>query len=230
MDWYSLSAEKTAAELRSSLANGLSEQAAKQLLNKHGENKLSNKKKPSLFKQFIAQFSDFCVIILFIACIISFLTSLLEGSRDFVEPIVILVIVILNAAIGVYQERRAEKALEALQKMSAPDAIVKRSGKIKKTAASQLVPGDIIFLESGDMVPADARLITSNSLKVQESALTGESEPCDKDANSVFDSGCAPADRKNMVYSSTTVLAARGMDEEYGPVRWRKGGRQPVLQ
>lgn len=207
MDWHTISADEAASALSSSLDRGLSEQSAKLLLGKYGENKLNAKKGPSLLKQFVAQFSDFCVIILFIACIISFITGIIEGKGDFVEPIVILLIVILNAAIGVYQERRAEKALEALQKMSAPDAVVKRSGKIRKIPASQLVPGDIILLESGDMVPADARLIASNALSVQESALTGESEPCTKDAGSVFSKKCAPADRKNMVFSSTTVLA-----------------------
>lgn len=207
MDWHSLSAQQTATELKSSLENGLTEQTAKNLLTNFGENKLNDKKKPSLLRQFLAQFSDFCVIILFIACIISFLTSIIDGSGDFVEPIVILFIVILNAAIGVFQERRAERALESLQKMSAPNAVVKRSGKIKKIPAAQLVPGDLIFLESGDMVPADARLISANGLKVQESALTGESEPCDKNANAVFSSDCAPADRRNMIFSSTTVLA-----------------------
>lgn len=226
MDWHSISAEKSASQLKSSLTDGLSEQTAKNLLLKHGENKLSDKKKTSLIKQFFAQFSDFCVIILFIACIISFLTSLFEGKRDFFEPIVILFIVVLNAAIGVFQERRAEKALEALQKMSAPDATVKRSGKFKKIPASGLVPGDIILLESGDMVPADARLITSNALLVQESALTGESEPCSKKADSVFSKECAVADRKNMIYSSTTVLAGNctaivtetGMNTQVGKI------------
>lgn len=226
MDWHTLSAEETASALKSSLENGLSEQAAKTALIKLGENKLNDKKKPSILRQFIAQFSDFCVIILFIACIISFLTSLIEGNKDFVEPIVILLIVILNAAIGVFQERRAERALESLQKMSAPHAVVKRSGKTKKIPASQLVPGDFIFLESGDMVPADARLVSANSLKVQESALTGESEPCEKNADSLFRPECAPADRKNMVFSSTTVLAGNctaivtqtGMDTQVGKI------------
>ncbi len=226
MDWHSISAEKTASELKSSLTDGLTEQAAKGLIIKHGENRLNGRKKPSLIKQFLAQFSDFCVIILFIACIISFLTSLLEGERDFIEPIVILFIVMLNAAIGVFQERRAEKALEALQKMSAPDATVRRSGKAKKIPASQLVPGDVILLESGDMVPADARLISSNSLLVQESALTGESEPCSKNAGAVFGKDCATADRKNMVYSSTTVMAGNctaivtetGMNTQVGKI------------
>lgn len=207
MDWHSLTPQQTAAKLKTSISSGLSEQAAKSLLAKDGKNLLEGRKKPSVLKQFIEQFSDFCVIILFIACIISFLTGIIEGNGDFVEPIVILFIVILNAAIGVYQERRAERALEALQKMSAPAASVMRSGKIKKIPAEQLVAGDIILLESGDMVPADARLTDANSLKVQESALTGESEPCEKNADSLFPGDCAPADRKNMIYSSTIVLA-----------------------
>ncbi len=226
MDWHSLTALQTASALKTSISGGLSEQAAKNLLIKNGKNLLESKKKPSVFKQFIEQFSDFCVIILFVACVISFLTGLVEGNGDFVEPIVILLIVILNAAIGVYQERRAERALEALQKMSAPVASVIRSGIICKIPAEQLVAGDIILLESGDMVPADARLIEANSLKVQESALTGESEPCEKDADAIFPSDCAPADRKNMIYSSTTVLAGNcraivtqtGMNTQVGKI------------
>ena len=207
MDWHSMTAQQVASALKTDISTGLSEQTAKNLLTKNGKNLLDSRKKPSVLRQFIEQFSDFCVIILFIACIISFLTGIVEGKGDFVEPVVILLIVILNAAIGVYQERRAERALEALQKMSAPVASVIRSGKIQKIPAEQLVTGDVILLESGDMVPADARLIEENSLKVQESALTGESEPCEKSADSVFPSGCAPADRKNMIFSSTTVLA-----------------------
>ncbi len=226
MNWHSISARRTASELKSNIENGLSEQSAKQLLTKYGENQLKEKAKVSVIRQFLAQFSDFCVIILFVACVISFITSLLEGNRDFVEPIVILAIVMLNAAIGVYQERRAEKALEALKKMSAPDANVKRSGKIKKIPASQLVPGDIIFLDSGSMVPADARLISSNSLRVQESALTGESEPSAKDASAILDSKCTPADRKNMIFASTTVIAGNctaivtetGMNTQVGKI------------
>lgn len=226
MDWHTLSAEQTAESLKTSIEKGLSDQTSKALIKKFGENKLIGKKKPSVIRQFISQFSDFCVVILFVACIISFLTSLLEGKKDFVEPIVILLIVMLNAAIGVFQERRAEKAIESLRKMTAPVATVTRSGKIKKIAASQLVPGDIILLESGDMVPADARLITSNSLKVQESSLTGESEPCTKVANSVFSADCPVADRKNMIYSSTTVLSGNctaivtqtGMETQVGKI------------
>ena len=207
MEWHTKSPQQTAEALGSDAVRGLSEQTAKTRLLKNGENTLEGRKKSSLVKRFLAQFSDFCVIILFIACIISFLTSIIDGSRDFVEPIVILLIVILNAAIGVFQEQRAEKAIEALKKMSAPAACVIRSGKMKKIPAAQLVPGDLIMLESGDMVPADARLVTSNGLKVQESALTGESEPCAKNSAEVCDERSPLADRKNMIFSSTTVMA-----------------------
>lgn len=207
MDWHSLNPRQTAETLRTDLSRGLSEQNAKSSLAKHGKNLLKAEKKNSVLKQFIQQFSDFCVIILFIACIISFLTGILEGKGDFIEPVVILFIVILNAAMGVYQERRAERALEALQKMSAPVATVIRSGIQKKIPAQLLVPGDLVLLESGDMVPADARLIEANSLTVQESALTGESEPCEKSSDLILPSDCAVADQKNMVFSSTTVLS-----------------------
>ena len=226
MDWHGITAQDAAKLLKSNINNGLDEQAAKILLKNHGENKLQDRKKASIVKQFFGQFSDFCVIILFIACIISFVTSILDGSRDFIEPAVILLIVILNAVIGVFQERRAERALEALKKLSAPSANVKRNGKMKKIPASGLVPGDVIYLESGDMVPADARLISSNGLKVSESALTGESEACEKDANSVLPADCPPADRKNMIFSSTNVLAGNctaivtqtGMETQVGKI------------
>lgn len=207
MEWHTKSPQQTAEKLGSDTVRGLSEQKAKAGLMKNGENTLGGNKKVSLAKRFLSQFSDFCVIILFVACIISFLTSIIDGSRDFVEPIVILMIVILNAAIGVFQEQRAEKAIEALKKMSAPTACVIRSGKVKRIPAAQLVQGDLIMLESGDMVPADARLVTSNGLKVQESALTGESEPCEKNYGYICTEKCPLAERKNMIFSSTTVMA-----------------------
>ncbi len=211
MDAHFLSAQAVIEKLGSDKSSGLSDARAKKLLEKNGENKLAEKKKASLLRRFLLQFSDFCVIILFIACIISFVTGIIEGKGDFVEPIVILAIVILNAAIGVYQESRAEKAIDALQKLSAPTATVKRSGRIKKIPSSQLVTGDIILLESGDMVPADARLISSNSLRVQESALTGESEACEKDAGAVCAENCPLAEMKNTVFSSTNVIAGNAV-------------------
>lgn len=226
MDWHSKTVSETANELKSNAVEGIGEQTAKMRLQKNGENKLEGRKKASLIKKFIAQFSDFCVIILFIACIISFLTGILEGNGDFVEPIVILVIVILNAVIGVFQEQRAEKAIEALKKITAPTARVIRSGKVKKINASQLVCGDLIMLESGDMVPADARLVSSNGLRVQESALTGESVPCEKSAEAICTEKCPIAERKNMIFSSTNIIAGNctaivtetGMNTQVGKI------------
>lgn len=207
MFWHSVTVERVVKELKSDSEKGLTDNAAAKRLEIHGENKLCAKKKPSLLKRFFAQFADFSVLILLVACVISFITGVIEGKGDFVEPAVILAIVVLNAAIGVFQERRAERALEALEKMTAPTATVIRSGKIKKIRSSSLAVGDLILLESGDMVPADARLVSSNGLKVQESALTGESEPCEKDFNALCSPDCSAADRKNMVFSSTVVLA-----------------------
>lgn len=207
MDWHSFSAEKTAQLLKSDINRGLSDSEAKKRIEKNGANELQGRKKISVIKKFFEQFKDFCVIILFIACIISFATGIIEGKGDFVEPVVILIIVVLNAVIGVIQEQKAEKAIEALKKMSAPNACVIRGGKTKNIPASSLADGDIICLESGDMVPADARLISSNSLRVQESSLTGESVPCAKDASATLDASCSLGDRKNMIYSSTTVMA-----------------------
>ena len=211
MEGHFLSAGTVLEKLGSEKNGGLTDAEAKRRLEKEGENKLTEKKKTSLIKKFFEQFKDFCVIILFVACIISFATGVIEGSGDFVEPIVILAIVILNAVIGVYQENRAEKAIEALKKMSAPSATVKRSGKIKKIPASQLVKGDIILLESGDMVPADVRLISSNALKVQESALTGESEACEKSADVICTQNCPLAEMKNTLFASTNIIAGNAV-------------------
>ncbi len=211
MNGHFLSAQEVIEKLGSDKNNGLSDSQAKKRLEKSGENKLAEKKKASLIRRFLEQFSDFCVIILFVACIISFATGVIEGEGDFVEPIVILSIVILNAVIGVYQESRAEKAIDALKKMSAPTATVIRSGKIKKIPSSQLVTGDIIMLESGDMVPADARLVSSNALKVQESALTGESEACVKESSEICAENCPLAEMKNTVFASTNVIAGNGV-------------------
>ena len=211
MEGHFLSAAAVIEKLGSDKNNGLSGVQAKKRLEKDGENKLKEKKKTSLFRRFVAQFSDFCVIILFIACIISFATGIIEGKGDFVEPTVILSIVILNAVIGVYQENRAEKAIDALRKMSAPSAAVIRGGKLQKIPSSELVTGDIIRLESGDMVPADARLISSNSLKVRESALTGESEACEKDASVICAENCPLAEMKNTVFASTNVISGNAV-------------------
>lgn len=226
MDWYSLTAAETAKELGSSEINGLSEREAKKRLETDGENVLRGRKKKSIVREFFEQFKDFTVIVLLIASAVSFLTSFLEEYGDFADPIIILIIVILNAVVGVVQQRRAEHSLEALKSMSAPTACVVRGGREQTVPASEVVRGDLIKLCAGDLVPADARLVNSQSLEAQESALTGESLPCEKDAAFSVPAGSAQADMKNMVFSSTVITAGRataivtqtGMDTAVGRI------------
>ncbi len=207
MNWHSMQVKAVIDKLGTDAETGLGEHRAKRLFEQFGENRLEDKKRVSLFRQFLSQFSDFCVIILFIACLISFVTGIIDGSHDFVDPIMILAIVIMNAIIGVIQERRAERAIEALKKLSAPTARVIRSGKSVKLPTELLVPGDIILLESGDLVPADARIISCAGLKVRESALTGEAEATVKTSDVISEKGCELADIKNCVFASTTVIS-----------------------
>jgi Ca2+-transporting ATPase len=194
-------------------------------LAEHGANKLQEKKKKSNIQRFAEQFKDVMIIILLIAAGISFVVAWYEGE-GFFEPILILLIVVLNAVIGVVQEGKAEKALDALKDLSAPHARVIREGREMIIDAYQLVPGDIISLEAGDYVPADARLIRSASLKAEESALTGESVPSEKDATAEVAADAPLGDRFNMLYSgcsitygtATAVVTATGMKTEMGKI------------
>ena len=162
----------------SDAAFGLSSTQAKYSLQKYGENRLNERRKKSNLERFFEQFKDVMILILIAAAIVSFVIACIEGNpKEFFEPVLILLIVILNAIMGVIQESKAEKALDALKNLSAPHARVLRDGSETVLDATQLVPGDIIRLEAGDFVPADARLLKSVSLKSEESALTGESVP-----------------------------------------------------
>ena len=226
MDLYSMSAAEAVEKLGSETDRGLSSREAEKRLGRDGENLLRGKKKKSLAAEFFEQFKDFTVIVLLIASGVSFATSFLEERGDFADPIMILIIVILNAAVGVIQQRRAEHSLEALKNMSAPTATVIRDGKETIIPASKLVRGDIIEVRAGDLVPADARLITSHSLFAQESALTGESVPCEKDARAAVKNGSEQAEIKNMIFSSTVITAGHaravvtetGMDTAVGKI------------
>lgn len=189
---------------------GLSGEEALKRLETHGENKLTEKKKETLLQRFFNQFKDAMIIILLIAAAISFGISLYNREEGFVEPILILLIVVLNAALGVAQESKAEKALDALKKLSAPHARVIRDGKESVIDAALLVPGDIIHIEAGDFIPADARLFQSASLRSEESALTGESVPSEKDAALSVEENAPLGDRRNMVYSGCSVAYGRG--------------------
>jgi len=226
MNSYKKSAEETEKELFTDKNNGLSENEAEKRLLKFGPNVLSEKKRTSLIVRFFEQFKDFMVITLIVAAIISFAVSVINGENDFFDPIIILLIVILNAVLGIVQESRAEKALAALKTMSAPNAKVIRDGNLKIIPAKNVVPGDLIAVETGDFIPADARLVSSVSLKVEESALTGESVPSDKNEKDVFKTDVPIGDRKNMLFSGTSVsrghgraiVCRTGMDSEIGKI------------
>lgn len=227
MKYHSQTAEQTVQILSSDISSGLTEQQVQKVQTKYGENKLREKKKKTNLQRFLDQFKDVMILILILAAIISFVIACMEGElKEFFEPVLILIIVIVNAIMGMMQESKAEKALDALKNLSAPHAKVLRNGEEKLIESTQLVPGDIIRLEAGDFIPADARLLQSASLKIEESALTGESVPSEKDADLVIDEAAALGDRSNMVFSGcsvtygtgTAIVTAIGMDTEMGKI------------
>ena len=210
MNWHSKTAEETGLMLNTDTAYGLSDSEAEKRLEEYGENTIeSSKKKKGIIGRFFAQLNDIMIIILLAASAASFGVSLLKGEADFTDSVIIIAIVILNAVMGVFQESRAEKAVEELKKMSVPKARVIRSGKIKEIPSEEIVPGDILILEAGDMVSADARIIENNGLMTDESALTGESHPVSKNTDK-YAENTPVADRLNMVYSSSYVTGGRG--------------------
>ena len=209
------SAKEVLRELDSNVEQGLtSEEAGKRLL-KYGPNKLPEKKKTPLFLVFLSQFNDPMIFILLAAALLSVAISIYNSIHnnepfDFADPVIILGVCVLNAIIGTVQENKAEKSLEALKKMSSPTCVVRRDGKLIELKAEELIPGDIVILEEGRTVPADLRLITSINLKTDESSLTGESLPVEKDADIVFSEQVGVGDRVNMAYMSTPVVYGRG--------------------
>lgn len=228
MKTYCEEKEAVLAELDSS-ENGLSSAEAQKRLEAHGKNKLKEPAKESLIKRFFGQMADPMIIILLAAAAISGVLAVTQGE-SFADVIIILAVVVVNAVLGVYQENKAEKAIEALQEMSAATSKVLRDGKLVTIHSEELVPGDVILLEAGDAIPADGRLLTSASLKIEEAALTGESVPVLKfiDAINLVDEtkDVTLGDRKNMVYMGSTVvygrgtavITATGMDTEMGKI------------
>ncbi|EIW14854.1 Calcium-transporting ATPase [Lactiplantibacillus pentosus KCA1] len=200
--------------------HGLQQSAAAQRLEQYGPNALNQQKTTSLLQKFIAQFKDFMIIVLLVAALIAAFTG------EAVDAVIILLVVVLNAIFGVFQESKAEEAINALKEMSAPDATVLRDGQLQTVKSDALVPGDIVSLEAGDIVPADLRLIESASLKVEESALTGESVPVEKQAEMVADGELPIGDRLNMAYMNsnvtygraTGIVVATGMQTEVGRI------------
>ena len=227
MSMHSSSTQEVLDRLGADVQNGLTADEVSRRREQYGENRLREKKKKTTLQRFLDQFKDVMILILIAAAIVSLTVVCVERNwGELFEPALILLIVVLNAIMGVYQEGKAEKALDALKNMSAPHARVIRDGGESIIDAAELVPGDIICLEAGDFVPADARLLQSVSLKSEESALTGESVPSEKDAFDEVEEKAPLGDRSNMVFSGCSitygtaraVVTATGMDTEMGKI------------
>ena len=218
--YYQKSIQETCEELTTNQNTGLSQEEAKKRLLSDGPNALVEKKGKTKLQMFLAQLKDTLIYILFAAAAIS------VALNEITDAIIILLVVLLNAIIGMVQESKAEAALEALKNLSSPNAMVRRDGKVMEIPASELVVGDIVILEAGRIIPADLRLIQSINLKIEESALTGESVPVDKNADMAADKEVGIGDRLNMAFSSTSVSYGRGegvvvytgMDTEIGKI------------
>lgn len=237
MDWWSLDPKETAKVLQTEIQSGLSQKEAQRRLAEEGENTLAQEGgKTSLIRRFFAQFNDFMILLLLGAAIVSAVVSYLNGERDFWDAGMILGIVALNAALGVFQENKAEKALEALQRMAAPHAHVLRDGVVREIPVASVVRGDILLLEAGDYICADGRVIESKSMKTEESAITGEALPVEKIADTCYPPQTPLGDRKNMVISGGYVLygkgrvlvTATGMDTEMGRIAAMLSHTEPV--
>ncbi len=223
VQWFSKLPDQVLSDLDTDQNRGLSSTQAQHRLNEYGPNRLEGAKKESLLSRLLSQFKDPMILVLLAAAALSLLST---GGEDWVEAAIILVIVLVNACISISQENSAEKALEALQKMSAPLAKVIRDGQMVRLGTELLVPGDIILLEAGDLVPADARVLECANLKTDESAMTGESVPVSKRAMAFLPEDTALGDRENIVISSTVVtngravcvVTATGMDTEVGRI------------
>ena len=205
---YQRTQDDILTELESS-ASGLSEEQAEERLERYGENKLAEAKKTTVLQRFFQQLKDPMLLILLAAAAVSAVTNALSGE-SLTEVFIILVVVLLNAVLGVIQESKAEAAIEALQSMTAAKCKVLRGGELKVIESSRLVPGDVVVLEAGDAVPADGRLLESASLKIEEAALTGESVPVNKAVEVIFDGDVPLGDRRNMCYMGSTVVYGRG--------------------
>ena len=224
--WHEMNIYEVLKEKNTDERIGLSTDEAKKRRIEYGLNKLNQKKKESLFVRFIKQFNDFMIIILIIASIISLVLAKVEGTNDYIDSIIIIAIVIFNAILGLIQESKAEKSIEALQKMSSPTAKVKRDGKIIEVSSEEIVPGDIVILEAGKFVPADCRLINSYNLKIEEAALTGENIPVEKDAKKILKKDIAMGDMVNFAFATTIIIGGHaeavvtetGMDTRVGRI------------
>lgn len=226
MELYSQSREEAVQTLGTDPARGLNQRECQRRLEQYGKNELRPAKRRGLPARFFSQFQDLMVLILLAAAAVSFAVSWVRGDGEYVDSLIILAIVVCNAVIGTVQEVRADRAIQALKKLSSPHAWVIREGRRQRVESSQLAPGDLVVLQAGDLVPADLRLLKSAELKIEESALTGESVPAEKDAGARCPQNAPLGERKNMAFASTGVasgagvgvVAATGMDTAMGRI------------
>ena len=207
--WFNKTSQEVEQELKTDYQKGLSSSQVQENMKKYGLNELQEKKKDSLLKKFLEQFKDFSIIVLIIAAIVSGVVGVAQGE-GFTDTIIILIVVILNAVIGVAQESKAEKSLEALKKLSSHASKVIRNGKEQVIPARELVPGDLVIIETGDYIAADLRIIETVNLKSQEASLTGESVPVEKITEKIDGNEIGIGDRKNMLFSSSLITYGRG--------------------
>ncbi|MEA4816239.1 MAG: cation-translocating P-type ATPase [Lachnospiraceae bacterium] len=227
MTFYDKTVKSTLNYFKTDEKTGLSSERALDMLEKHGGNELDDKSgKKNIIIRFLLQLNDFMVIILIIAAGVSFLISYIKGENDFIDSVIILAIVMLNAIIGLIQESKAEKAVLALKNMSAPKAKVLRNGRITETNTKSIVPGDIMVFEAGDYISADGRIIEAYDLKCEESSISGESGSVSKFADKVYNQSTPLGDRRNMVFSTSfvtygkgkAIVTSTGMDTEVGKI------------
>ncbi len=208
--WQTLRKEEVLRKLNTDEKQGLTEKEVQERQEKYGKNKLQEKKKESFIVKFIKQFNDFMIIILIIASIISAIVSKMQGENDYVDSIIIIGIVVFNALMGVIQEAKAEKSIEALKQMTPQLARTIRNGKTVEVNAEELVKGDIIILDAGNFVPADCRILESHNLKIEESSLTGETQGAEKDADAICSKNAPLGDMKNMAFMASITVNGHG--------------------
>lgn len=208
--WQTLRKEEVLRKLNTDEKQGLTEKEVQERQEKYGKNKLQEKKKESFIVKFIKQFNDFMIIILIIASIISAVVSKMQGENDYVDSIIIIGIVVFNALMGVIQEAKAEKSIEALKQMTPQLAKTIRNGKTVEVNAEELVKGDIIILDAGNFVPADCRILESHNLKIEESSLTGETQGAEKDADVICSKNAPLGDMKNMAFMASITVNGHG--------------------
>jgi P-type Ca2+ transporter type 2C len=221
-DWYRVSAAEAAARLGTDPASGLTDSEARKRLDQYGPNVVAERGGRSAGQVLLAQLTGVLTLVLCAAAVLSAFLG------DWLDAGAILAIVVLNATLGFFQEHRAERSMAALKRMAAPVVRVRRDGRVREISARDLVPGDVVLLETGNVVPADARLLQGTTLRVQEAALTGESDAVEKDAGLVFETARALGDRRNMVYSGTVATYGHG-EGIVTATGWRRSwGRSPT--